>query len=109
MEQVKPFSAITDTQIQDWKAKYGKLSQITVGEGDDETNFIVKQPNRMVMDVIADKNEKGDVAGGNNVIIANCVLGGDLEQMESDGGIYSSLLEQIVSLIKRRTATIKNI
>ena len=111
INQIKPFSAITPEIIQDWKARHGAdaLSQSTIrlpkeesnsgdkegSEGEIAARFILKKPTRWIMDAVASSGLKKDVIASNKVLIANCVLGGDMDLLEQDGGIYSALLRDI--------------
>src|SRR5438045_1974509 len=102
MEQVKPYSAITDAQIDDWKIKYNQdtldVVSVPVGfktipateEGTEPTqektfaNFILKIPGRSALDAIGQHGMDKKVAETNKVLIANSVLGGDMDILENN-------------------------
>lgn len=102
------FSEITPEMIQDWKAQKGadSLSQVDIKycakkneDGEDvktkTASFIICTPTRTVMDVIAQHGLAKDVAKANKALISNCVLGGDMDAIEQDGGVYTSLLTKL--------------
>jgi len=106
MEQIKPFSEITPEHIQNWKARYGNvLSEVTVGSA----QFIVRIPSRRTIDLMAQYGRKNELVAANNTLISNCVLGGDLDEMEQDGSIYTGLLEQLTKVLSKKEASIKKI
>lgn len=106
---VQPFSAITESQIQDWKAKYCELNLIEINAGAQTLKFIAKKPNRATIELIAQHGINKDVAKTNNALIVNCVLGGDIDELESDGGVYLKLIEQLNTLKAQYTATTKKL
>lgn len=106
MEQIKPFSAITEEHIQDWKARHGDvLSEVTVGE----SRFIVRIPGRRTLDLMAQHGKQNDVVAANGTLINNTVLGGDIDAMDSDGGVYAGLLEQLMKLLEKKKASLKKV
>lgn len=107
MEQIKPFSAITPDMIQDWKAKYGDiLSEVTVGDA----KFIVKLPNRRTIEISEQQSSvKKDHIGAMNTLIANCLLGGDLDVMENDGTVFKSLVIELTNLFSIKKAIVKKL
>jgi len=108
--QPRSYSDITPEMIQDWKLKYGELQQIDVELEEGKTaSFIARRPNRSVMDAIGEYGVKKQVAEANKVLIANCVLGGDMDLMENDGSVYTALLEQLERLVTRKRASVKKL
>lgn len=107
MEIVKPFSAITADTIQNWKARCGadNLREITI----DNFKFILRTPSRTVIDLVAQHGNDKKVIEANKVLISNCVLGGDIDEMENDGSIYTELLSEIRNLLTKRKATVKKL
>lgn len=107
------FSDITPAQIQDWKAKYGadSLSETTVSlpEEGTEYSFVVKKPNRAVMEAVAKAGSKNDIEGSNKILLANCVLGGDMAAIENDGAVYIKLLDVIRLLLGNAESTVKKL
>lgn len=126
--QIQPFSAITPSDIQDWKARHGAegLSEVTIkplpkvnydeegnettipGEGP-EAKFVIKTPTRSVMDLTAQHGLNKNVTASNKVLINNCVLGGDMEIMERNGAVYSHLLNEINKLVVIKEVEVKKL
>lgn len=104
---IKPFSEITPGHIINWKARYGinNLSEIEIGE----SKFVVKKPNRIVLDLVGQHGNKGNVSDANKVLISNCVLGGDMDDLENDGGVYAGMLTELMKLLEKKTATVKKL
>lgn len=100
----------TSEQIKDLKAKHGEIFLVEMkGDDNQSASFIIKTPSRKVLDLVAHHGVKKDVFASNKALISNCVIEGDLELMESDGGIYTALLEQIQKLIKKKETEVKKL
>ncbi len=111
MSEVKPFNTITEAQVQDWKAKYpNKVREISIPVDDTEAKFWVKKPNRATIEFLANEGakEKKDVAKINKVLIANCVLGGDMDEIENDAQVYLGVVEQLSAMLGKRQNELKN-
>lgn len=103
---IKPFSAITPDDIQDWKARYGdNLSEVEISN----FRFVVKKPSRSVLDLMAQHGKKQDVVAVNKALVSNCVLGGDIDEMENDGGVYATMLEELTKLMEKKKAVVKKL
>lgn len=101
------FADITAEQIQDWKAKHGEnsLRQITVTTEDGEYNYIIRKPGRSVSEAVAkDKNDNA-----NKIMLANCLLGGDIFAFEQDAAVYLGVVEQIGVLYKAANVSVKKL
>jgi len=124
VETIQKYSDITPEKIQDWKAKYGMdaLQELTVVVKSDKKNvedkevvsqqlakYIVRTPTRTVLDVVGQHGIDKDVAKSNKALIANCVLGGDMDVLEQDGGVYAAVLKQIQNLITTKEVSIKKL
>lgn len=124
-QKTKPqtYAEITAEDIQGWKAKTGhenlKLVEIelekAVMEGEKEISpakfarFICVPPTRTVMDALGQHQQTKNIAASNKLLIANCVLGGDFDIMEREGGVYGLLLAEISALSRKHDAVVKNI
>lgn len=119
---MKAIHEVTETEIQDWKAKYGAVHELTIeveaavldDEGvvlvpAKETTFLVKQPNRTVLDVAGSHGVKKDVVGANKVLISNCVLAGDAHLLENNGSVYSSVLKTLNRLVEVKSQRLKKL
>lgn len=134
-QKTKPqtYAEITAEDIQGWKAKTGhdelELVSIEVKAAVTETvndpdtgqdvkkeitparvaQFICIPPTKTVMDALGQHQQSKNIAAANKLLIANCVLGGDLDIMERDGGVYGQLLSAINKLTVRKEADIKKV
>ncbi len=117
---MKAINEVTDAEIQEWKAKYGAIHELTIEvesavldeNGNEvtpaiETSYILKQPNRLVLDVAGGHGVKKDVVGANKVLISNCVLAGDANLLENNGSIYSSVLKTLNRLVEVKKQRLK--
>lgn len=105
------YTDITPDQIQDWKAKHGDvISEVAITTASGEiARFVVKPPNRHVMDAVASHAVKKDVAASNKAMLTNCVLGGDMDMIETDGGAYGALLGELRTLVEVQEVTVKKL
>lgn len=107
---MKNYIDITPDQIQDLKAKHGEIAEVEIkGDAGQCARFIIKTPTRTVLDLVGQHGVKNDVFASNKVIISNCVLGGDMDMMEADGGVYAALLTEINRLIKTKEVKVKKL
>ncbi|TWP30511.1 hypothetical protein ETU09_00490 [Apibacter muscae] len=85
---------ITEAEIQDLKARHGDfLTQVNIEVEGNKKTYIIKPPTRTVIDIISD--EKTNTAEVSKVLINNCVVFGDLELIEKNGKVYTTLLAHI--------------
>lgn len=121
-EVKKPaFAEVTPEMIQGWKAKHGDadgcIHQVEVPvrdaekEGEDvpKAGFYLCVPSRTVVDRVAELGLKKEVLEANRLMIANCVLAGDMDILERDGNIYEAVLTEIQQLRKYRVASVKKL
>lgn len=93
--------------IEDLKAKYGKrLKMVTIAIAEDESyEFAVVRPSRHVIMAMASK--KDDLEAANDILIKNCVQGGDMEALE-DAAVYTKMIETLGEMIAGAQAFIAN-
>ncbi|MRI64427.1 hypothetical protein EDM00_10585 [Ornithobacterium rhinotracheale] len=115
---MKPY---TEQQIQDAKAKYPRcIREIEVypadtnfdkdGTADQEpAYFLVKKPNKALVDMLGSKGYKDNLERANDAIIKNCVLMGDTELMENDASVYTGLLEQLAGMVQSSRVALKKV
>lgn len=103
------YADITPEQNAAFEAKYGKsrLSELEVAVDDAKYKFLVRKPDRAVLEAIGSHAAKKDVQKINQVLIKNCVLGGDMEALDKDGEVYLAVLDAINLLKSKATSTIK--
>ena len=98
--------------VQEWKARYGEnnITQLDITlDNDRQETYIVRKPGRKEIEAVGQHSINKDVSKANNVLIANCVLHGDKELIESDGDVYATILEQLSFLMKKREVAIKKL
>ncbi|WP_435135716.1 hypothetical protein [Formosa sp. A9] len=109
-KEFQKYSDITPEMNQEWEAKYGKtrLIDLEVQISDTETfNFVLRKPDRPVLEAIGRHAANKDVAAANKTLINNCVLGGDMEALNKDGEVYLEVLEQLNLLKHKAKSTVK--
>ena len=106
---VKPYG---ETEIEAHAAKVGgrrNLKEIVVTTDDDYAfYYLVKKPSKSVMQAIVHYESKKDYDGIQKLAMG-CVLEGDREAYEHDGGIYLELSEQIGRLVNKTQSEIKKL
>lgn len=109
LEVVRPFG---DAEIEVHAAKVGgkrNLREVVVETDDGYAfHYLVKKPSRSVIQAIVQHEAKKDVTAQQKVMLG-CVLEGDKEAYENDGGIYGQLVGKIGELTKTVQASIKKI
>lgn len=113
---MEDFNAITPDQIRDWKAKYGanSLREVSIKvleeeESEEVSRFVLRKPGRSVMEAVAVAGAKNDIAGSNKILIANCVLGGDMAALENDAAVFLAVLDEIRQLVSKTDTTVKKL
>lgn len=107
MEDNRPqrFSDITEDMIRDWKAKYGEyaLEELTVPLNADSSKpleeqedlvyarFIMAKPNRHT--IMAISSNANNIAKSNEILLANCVLGGDMAAINQYGVVFGEMVK----------------
>lgn len=70
--------------------------------------YLVKKPNRSVMQAIAEYEQKKDIASIEKLMVG-LVLLGDKEAFEHDGAIYTALMSEIGRLVQTAKADAKKL
>ena len=76
--------------------------------------YLVKRPSKSVLQAIAEEKEKADkkndASGITNIqkLMIGCVLEGDMNAMENDGAIYTTLCKEIGRLATQAKSNLKN-
>tara|TARA_Y100001963_G_C6465629_1_gene302174 strand:- start:51 stop:383 length:333 start_codon:yes stop_codon:yes gene_type:complete len=110
MEVIQNFKDVTPEVINQLKAKHGKsLTQATVIVEGEEYNYILKKPNRNVMEAIGKPAAENDIAKVNKIFIANCVVAGDMSALEDDGAVYAEVLKLITELTSKVESSLKKL
>lgn len=101
---------ISEEKINELKAQYGQLTLVEIKTGENSTTeYILVPPSRKVMDIVGTYGIQKNVTGANKALIANCVVAGDMDLLEKDGSIYSTLLGDIRDLFAIRERKVKKL
>ncbi|MFA9212478.1 MAG: hypothetical protein ACEQSR_01340 [Candidatus Methylacidiphilales bacterium] len=103
---------LLENKILEFKAKYGEKNvyQVDIKLDDEQVeSYIIRKPGRKEMEAVAQHSVNKDVTKANNILIANCVLEGNKELIETDGDIYTTLLSNISGLMKTRQVSLKKL
>lgn len=101
---------ITTTQLNQWKAKHGAVSQVKVPLNDEETEYVYCYFKKPTLDIIgaAAKFAETDPVKSGNILFESCYLGGDAEVKEIDE-CRMSAMQALSSMFKVRASEIKNL
>lgn len=112
---------VTDAMIKTWKQTKGKLKRIDISldENDfdgtgEKASFIICPPTRNILSAIAHYGQEKNIDKVNELLIKNCVLGGDMQYLEEtegvgDTSVYLSVLEEVGKLMGTKKVTSKYI
>lgn len=105
-EKKRKFKDITKEEISSWKKTKGRLSEISIPLDDDLdgecARFIICKPTKNLLPAITEYGKKEDVDRLNDLLVTNCVLGGDMDYLDSDIDIYLAVIEEVGKLMKAR-------
>lgn len=109
MEKIsRPYS---EEKISEHAAKVGgkrNLKEVIIKDEDGiQYAYLVKRPNRSVVQASAKAMQKGDLEAQHKLTMG-CVLEGDMEIIDQDGVMFSELLARIQLIGKTVTSEIKN-
>lgn len=103
---------ITKEQIQTWKQTKGRLTEIKIPLEDDDLNgtgavasFIICKPTRNVLSALTEYAKDKQIDKINDLLVTNCVLGGDMEYLDTEVGdtqIYTTVLEELGKLMEKK-------
>lgn len=108
VETIRPYG---ETEIDAHAAKVGgrrNLREVEIESEDCVFAYLVKKPSRAVMQAVAAAEEKKNLDQVQKLLLG-CVLEGDKDAYEYDGGIYMKLLEEIGGLVTEAKSSIKKL
>jgi len=112
------FSDITKTQISDWKKTKGKLKHISISLDDDfeakgkTADFIICPPTRNILSAISHYGQEKNIDKVNELLIENCVLGGDMKYLDETNGdtaVFLSVLDEVGKLMEKKRVISKSL
>lgn len=105
-----------EAEIETHAGKVGgrrNLREITIETdgGMYQFHYLVKKPSRAVLEAIASEEAKKNGPNVSTIqkLMLGCVLEGDKEAYENDGGLYTQLIKQIGNLITESKGAIKKL
>lgn len=110
------FKDIKKTQLDEWRKEHPGAVMIEVELEEDnlsadapKARYIAIPPNRNVLNALAKYAQSGNTGKANEVLLKNCILGGDMAHLDNktDNSVFLSVLEQVGTLVERKKATIK--
>ena len=110
-QETKPdFGRFTEDEIKNFKIKHGKrLRYLNVKTEDGNSEFIIKKPNRATSEAVADAFDKKDNALAATIMISNCVIAGDIGDIDEDAEVYTKVTTFISTLVKEAEIEVKKL
>ncbi|MEG2276676.1 MAG: hypothetical protein RSA53_05505 [Odoribacter sp.] len=99
-------ASVTQEILAMWKAKYRRVSSVTVTDGEDVYTGVFHRPDMNTISAVT-KMAKTDEIKASNVLFDNCWLGGD-EMMKEDAIIKMAAIGILNEMMNVGIATLKN-
>lgn len=111
-KKFETFAQVTKAKISEWKQTKSGLKEISVMLDDEDlttsgkaAKFIICKPTRNVLSAITEYAKDQNITKINEVLITNCVLGGDMQYLDEDKGdtqVYTTVLEELGKLMEKK-------
>lgn len=100
---------ITAEQIQGWKNRHGRVSEVSVKDPDTAEEHVgwFKRPDMKTMEAVSALSKKSEVQGS-VVLLDNCWLGGS-EALKNDAIYRMEAMTALAGLFGRCVNTLKNV
>lgn len=118
-QEFTTIAQVTKTEISKWKQTKSGLKRIEIPLDDDDltgdgekASFIICKPTRNVLNAVTEYAKDKDVEKINDVLISNCVLGGDMKYLDAEVGdtqVYTTVLEELGKLMEKKRVISKAI
>lgn len=113
-EKKRKFKEITKEDISGWKKTKGKLKEVSIPLDDEDIDgecarFVVCKPTKNLLPAITEYGKQENIDALNNLLITNCVLGGDMDYLDSDVDVYLAVIEEVGKLMQARRVTSKTL
>lgn len=92
-----------ESQIAAWKKKHGDVFRYSAGE----KSCYLKKPDRSVLSAAAVIG-KNDPLKYNEILLANCFLGGD-EEIKTDDGLFLGISQKLAELVEIKEGELKKL
>lgn len=94
------FGKFTEDEVKNARIKYGKrLRYLKVITPDGDSEFIIKKPSRATSSAVRDAIDKKDEDLASDIMISNCVVMGDLEDIEEDAVVFAKVTKFITHMV----------
>ena len=107
------FAGIKPEDIATWKHTKGKLTEVTIPLDDNldgkTAKFIICKPTRNLLPAITQYGKEENVDALNTLLITNCVLGGDMDYLDSDIDVYLEVLKHVGKQMEAKRVTSKTL
>ena len=104
-KEYSKYSDITKADIAAWKKTKANLTEVEFDLDEmldgKKAKFVICNPPRNILPSITEYGKQQNIDKINEVLIANCVLGGDMEYLDSEDGDTQVFLGVIEELGKR--------
>lgn len=95
------FGRFTEAEVNKAKLKYGKrLRYLKVTTPDGDSEFIIKKPSRATSSAVREAIDKNDEEMAQTIMISNCVVIGDMEDIEEDAVVFTKVTTFITSMVR---------
>ena len=95
------FGRFSEDELKNARAKHGKrLRYLKVITPDGDSEFIIKKPSRATSSAVRDALDKKDENLAQNIMISNCVVLGDLADIEEDAVVFTKVTTFITSMVQ---------
>lgn len=95
------FGRFTEDEVKIAKQKYGpRLRYLKVTTPDGESEFIIKKPSRATSSAVREAIDKNDEDLAQNIMIQNCCVIGDLQDIEDDAVVFTKVTTFITSMVQ---------
>lgn len=94
------YGRFTEEQLRAFRAKHGKrLRYLKVSTPDGDSEFIIKKPSRATSSAVRDALDKKDEDLASRIMVSNCAVEGDLEDIEDDAVVFTKVTTFITSMV----------
>lgn len=95
------FGRFTEDEVTNARIKYGKrLRYLKVITPDGNSEFIIKKPSRATSSAVRDAIDKKDQDLASEIMISNCVVIGDLGDIEEDAVVFAKVTNFLTSMVQ---------
>lgn len=94
------FGRFTEDEMKNARIKYGKrLRYLKVTTPDGISEFIIKKPSRATSSAVSDALENKNHELASEIMISNCAVIGDLEDIEEDAVVFAKVSNFITGMV----------